>query len=725
MGRRKSPAWVWQQVWWPQPLDPDLALEFLERIVADRHLGVVDFEVHAMKGRVSYIIGSLAGNSRTLRELTTSMIPGSRMSELEHAPRAPLMVCARLKISHPALALNTDRVTAVSRAVLAGLAMANGKGETVVLQVLIGARRSPSFVPADGPDPTQRWFDLVTRGTRPASPDVRHSLRHRAAFHSARVTVRLGASAASLARTRLLLTSVLGGLRVAQSAGVRITVQKEQPSRLAWASIPWRWPLQLATKELIDVLGWPLDKYGTEQLPGHPPVHPKVLAPGVSLVPSTRPFAVATAPGAEVQVGIGASDSLQHTWLLGPTASGKSTAMLAMILDAARSGRGILVIDPKSDLVNDVLARIPDDRADDVVVIDPTDPRPVGINPLRGSARHASITADSILAVFKELSGDAWGPRTEDVLMSGLLTLAHHPGATLPMLPALLTDERFRHSLTQGLTDQVGLGSFWASYEAMSPQMRAQVIAPTLTRLRQFLLRPQLRAVLGQAEPGFDLIDLFTKRRIVLVSLNRGQIGAEGARLLGSLIVGQLWPLVLARAGLPPERRRIVNVYIDEVQDYLALPTDLEDALSQARSLGVGFTVAHQYRRQLPPGLRSAVDTNARNKVVFGLNAEDAAEVAKQAPQLEAQDFIYLPRFAIYTNLIQGGSATGWFSARTLPPEAPVREPVALRARSASLYGRDASAVEDELLAHHTRRTKEHRVDDGLIGRRPAGGGSS
>ena len=87
MGRRKSPAWVWQQVWWPQPLDPDLALELLERIVADRHLGVVAFEVHAMKGRVSYMIGSLAGSSRTLRELTTSMIPGSRMSELEHAPR--------------------------------------------------------------------------------------------------------------------------------------------------------------------------------------------------------------------------------------------------------------------------------------------------------------------------------------------------------------------------------------------------------------------------------------------------------------------------------------------------------------------------------------------------------------------------------------------------------------------------------------------------------------
>ena len=290
------------------------------------------------------------------------------------------------------------------------------------------------------------------------------------------------------------------------------------------------------------------------------------------------------------------------------------------------------------------------------------------------------------------------------------------------MLPTLLTDERFRKSLTKGLPDRVGLGSFWASYEAMSPQMKAQVIAPTLTRLRQFLLRPHLRAVLGQAEPSFDLMDLFTKRRIVLVSLNRGLIGSEGARLLGSLIVGQLWPLVLARAGLPPERRRIVNVFIDEVQDYLALPTDLEDAFSQARSLGVGFTVAHQYRRQLPPGLRSAIDTNARNKVIFGLNAEDAADLAKQAPELEAQDFIYLPRFAVYCNLMQDGVATGWFSARTLGPEAPVRDPVGLRARSASLYGQDAADVEEAIVRHHAHPHGQEQKDDAPIGRRPLRG---
>jgi len=362
------------------------------------------------------------------------------------------------------------------------------------------------------------------------------------------------------------------------------------------------------------------------------------------------------------------------------------------------------------------------------VVIDPTDPRPVGINPLRRSGRHLALTADSMLAVFKELSGDSWGPRTEDVLFSALMTLARHDGATLTMLPALLTDEKFRRSLIRNLDDQPGLTSFWASYEAMSPQQRAQVIAPTMSRLRQFLLRPQLRAVLGQSHPEFDLAQLFTHRKIVLVSLNRGQIGGQSAKLLGSLIVSQLWPLILARAGLPQERRHVVNVFIDEVQDFLALPVDLEDAFSQARSLGVGFTVAHQYRKQLPPGLRSGIDSNARNKIIFGLNAEDAAEMAKQAPELDKQDFMYLPRFGIYTTLIQDGSSTGWFSARTLPAESPLGDPVDMRSRSAQRYGRDIVDVEAELRGQtglsSDSATKPISSDD-PIGRRRAKGSPS
>ena len=174
------------------------------------------------------------------------------------------------------------------------------------------------------------------------------------------------------------------------------------------------------------------------------------------------------------------------------------------------------MVDPKTDLVNDVLARIPIHGPDDVVVIDPTDPRPVGLNPLRRSGRHLALTADSMLAVFKELSGDSWGPRTEDVLLSALMTLAHHDGATLTMLPALLTNEKFRRSLTRNLDDHMGIGSFWASYDAMSPQQRAQVIAPTMSRTPPISPSAAIAGGTRSSRSRIRSGQLFTQRKIVL-----------------------------------------------------------------------------------------------------------------------------------------------------------------------------------------------------------------
>jgi len=631
-------------------------------------------------------------------------------------------VAGRVGVSHPTLALSVEHLAATSRAVLAALSAA-GKHESVTLQVLIGSRTTPSTLPAVVPDPHESWFDLLRQGSRPATSEARAALKTRTGGHGFRITVRIGADAGSDARAKELIQGVLAALRVTETAGVHLTFTPEDPAKLLLATPPWRWPMRLSAREATGLMGWPIGLGSEGDLPGMPASHPKDLALTTAVHDAPRPFAVTTTPGSATRIAISAEDSLQHTVLLGPTASGKSTVMLSMIVEAVHAGRSVLVIDPKTDLVNDVLSHIPQHRRADVVVIDPTASNPVGLNPLAASGRSPQLVADSILAVLKELFADSWGPRTQDILTAALLTLAHHPGATLTMLPALLTNDAFRRRLTRDLRDPIGLGAFWASYEAMSAQQGAQAIAPVMNKLRQFLLRPSIRTVIGQAEPRFNLADLFTSRKIVLVSLNKGLIGSEGARLLGALVVSQLWPLILARASTPTGKRHPVGVFIDEVQDYLALPTDLEDALSQARGLGVGFTLAHQYRRQLPPSLRAGIDANARNKVIFGLNADDAADLARQAPALEPQDFQLLRRFHTYLNLVSGGHATGWFSAQTLPPPPATSDPVALKVASARAYGRDATEVDREVL-EAIGLTERPQAQSEPIGRRPHAGGA-
>ena len=185
-------------------------------------------------------------------------------------------------------------------------------------------------------------------------------------------------------------------------------------------------------------------------------------------------------------------------------------------------------------------------------------------------------------------------------------------------------------------------------------------------------------------------------------------------------MVGLTWSLALSRANIAPEKRHMVSIYIDELQDYLSLPTSFSDALAQARGLSVAYTVAHQYRGQLPPDIKAGIDANCRNKIVFGLNSDDAKDMAAQAPELEPLDFMTLPRYEIYTTFQQGGKSTGWISGKTLPPSDPLRLPAEIKAESMRRFGVPAEETESELLRLMKKAppTPASIVEDTPIGRR-------
>jgi hypothetical protein len=238
-----------------------------------------------------------------------------------------------------------------------------------------------------------------------------------------------------------------------------------------------------------------------------------------------------------------------------------------------------------------------------------------------------------------------------------------------------------------------------------------------MSRLRQFLLRPGLRAVLDQPEPRFQFKEIFSRRRVVIVSLNKGLIGAQSSTLLGSLVVSQLWQLALAQAALPPEQRQPVSVYIDEAQTFLHLDADLGEALEQSRSLRVAWHLAHQHRRQMPADLLAGIDANTRNKIVFTLESSDAKVVASGS-ELAPEDFIRLPPYGIYASLLSNGRQTGWFSGRTLPPPTATSSSDTITRESQARYGADpdvSPASPDSGTPHIAN------VDDEQFGRTPRG----
>jgi hypothetical protein len=693
---KRQAALCWQEVSWQRPFELEAVHELLTHLAAASPRGAVIWEIRGNDSGIRYLLGADRQYIQKIHEVFKAH-GNIQFADVDETSRAAVSVSKQLRITRPLLSLKTDTALSVVRA---GVAAMSGHSTETVLQIVIGQAFKPSYMSGNLPDPQASWLDKIVGGNRAASPDSLRVMREKTAQYGFNAVIRIGAVGGTTPQTIARLGDIAGALRILETAGVRITADTDKPERLNAAHIPWRFPLRLSIKELANFLLLPI---GESELPGVTGPHPKLLLPPkwyTNYRPSLdRGFAIGLGTGSQVRLNVSPQDSLEHTVILGPTGSGKSTAMLNIIMADIKAGRGVLVIDPRADLVNDVLARIPATRDNDVVILDPSDPCPAGFNPLAlNSQGSPALIADAVLAVFKEVFAENWGIRSQDVLSAALLTLAQTEGASLLWLPTLLTDENFRRGITAKIRDRIGLLPFWAGFEAMKDSERRQEIAPVLNKIRQFLLRPSLRGVLGQSRPKFNLADLFSKRRIVLVPLNKGLIGAESARLLGSLVVSLTWTLALSRAREAAERRYLVSVFIDELQDYLSLPTDLSDALAQARGLGVGLTMAHQYREQLPPDIRAGIDANARNKIVFGLNAGDARDMAAMAPELAPQDFMRLPRYQIYALLQSGGVSTGWVSGKTLPPPPAVRSVIDLRAKSMAAYGQPLEAVEREYL---------------------------
>ena len=692
MARPTRPL-VWQQLRFALPLAQDAAVGLVERLLADSSLGRVVLELRASGGQAVWAVGSRAGErlARVVREL----VPGCRVSRgcSRRAVDQAVVVSAR----PVGAGLATERLSAVVRAVLAALAV-TAKDEELVVQLQLGRRFAPEALGRVEP---QGWLELLGLVPIPSLSGERgRRMRAQVGRHRAAVSLRLGVRAASPLRQRTLLQGLLGALRLLEGPGVRLRARTEQPAKLDAVRRPWRVGLELGAGEIVAMAGWPV---GELPLPLLGSGHPRQIAPPpeVGSGSSQRVVGASGVPGETGLVRLPITDAVYHTHLLGPTGVGKSTVLLSLALADAAEGRGLLLLDPKGDLATDFVARLPEERVGDVVVLDPTNPCPVGFNPLAGPPELAVVTAEAVLGVLAELFRDSWGIRTADVLSAALLTLARIPQATLVWLVPLLTNPAFRRRvLALAPADPLGTGVFWQGYEAKPVRTQAVEVAPVLNKLRQLMLRPGLRAMLGQAQPRFGLADLLERRRIVVVNLNQGLLGAGAARLLGTLLVAQLWQHLLARQAEPPQRRQIVSVYIDEVQAFLAgLPGSLADALAQARSLGAAFHLAHQYRGQLSSEMIQAVETNTRSKVYFALSATDAAAAARLAPELEAADFQLLAQYQAYATVMHHGHRSGWFSLATRPAPPAVRDPALLYAASHARYGIPTKQTEAELIA--------------------------
>jgi hypothetical protein len=419
--------------------------------------------------------------------------------------------------------------------------------------------------------------------------------------------------------------------------------------------------------------------------------------------------------GVSTPIYMGKSDRLRHTYILGRTGGGKSWLIANMAIQDVKNGEGLCVIDPHGDLIQDILERVPKERAEDVILFEPHDmDRPMGLNMLEiDSEEQKDFAVQEMISIFYKLVTDPamLGPMFEHNMRNAMLTLMadeEHPG-TITDIPRIFTDTDFQKYKIAKVKDPV-VRLFWEKEMAKTSDFhKSEMLGYLISKVGRFVENAMMRNIVGQPKSAFNFRKVMDEGKILLVNLSKGRTGEINAKLLGLILVSKIQMAAMSRADVPESERRDFYLYVDEFQNFI---TDaFASILSEARKYHLGLVIAHQYLAQLQSqagaqgagssDLKDAVFGNAGTFITFRTGAEDAEILAKEfAPTFNEFDLVNIERGNVYAKMLVNGAAAKPFNMGTplLPSDGSPEIAQAIRQLSRLKYGRPRSEVESELL---------------------------
>lgn len=415
--------------------------------------------------------------------------------------------------------------------------------------------------------------------------------------------------------------------------------------------------------------------------------------------------------GVKKEIRMKNEDRFRHFYVIGQTGTGKSSILQVMIRQDLQNGKGICVVDPHGQLIDDILPFIPRERADDVIYFNPADlERPLGLNLLEADTPEERdlVAMDAMNMMIKLFDEEIFGPRIQDYFRNGCLTLMEYKdGGCLTDMVRLFTDDDFQYERTKDLKNPI-VKSFWDQQMAKTGAREKQEMIPYFAaKFGQFVTNGMMRNIIGQTRSAFDFSHIMANNKILLMNLSKGETGDINSKLLGMIVVSKIQVAALRRQRLPKEMRKDFFLYIDEFQNYVT--DSIEVILSEARKYRLGLAMAHQYLAQLESegkkgkgvNLKDAVFGNVGSIMAYKIGAQDAEYMAKEmAPVFSDQDLINIDKYKAVMKLSIDTQPSKPFSIVPLNPyleKGDNEAAEAFKQLSRLKFGRDREFVEREV----------------------------
>lgn len=411
--------------------------------------------------------------------------------------------------------------------------------------------------------------------------------------------------------------------------------------------------------------------------------------------------------GAKTEIRITDNDRRRHLYTIGQTGAGKSNFLQEMAKKDAAAGKGFCFIDPHGDAIEDILTAIPKERAEDVIVFDPSDiARPIGINMLEYDPAHPeqkTFIINEMIGIFDQLYDlkSTGGPMFEQYMRNAMLLIMEHPesGSTLMEISKVLADEDFRRYKLERCANPI-VRDFWLkeAEKAGGEAALANMVPYITSKLTTFISNDIMRPIIAQQKSALDFRAIMDGKKIFLVNLSKGKIGEINAKLLGMVIVGRLLMAALSRVDTPEDERQDFYLYLDEFQNVTT--NSIAQILSEARKYRLCLVLAHQFIGQLKEEISKAVFGNVGSMVAFRVGPEDAEFLEKQfAPVFNPNDLMNVDNYNCFARLLMNGELTKPFNMKTYPPTRGNQEIAnALKELSRLRFGRDATIVNREIM---------------------------
>ena len=394
----------------------------------------------------------------------------------------------------------------------------------------------------------------------------------------------------------------------------------------------------------------------------------------------------------------------KHTLIVGKSGTGKSTTLKHVLAYKFRKKAeglddgAIVVIDPHSDMVHELLELVPPSIAHKVRLLDfgriDRVPAMNLVDPALFPDRDRCV--DTIIQTVKGL-WIHWGNRLEDLLRRSLTMVYEfneHPDTAddemltmLDILPILEGGKR----VGQGREVHYVLGDFqrhvlsrvrdprlhqWMEHNFLrwDPGERAQAVAPVNSRVGYYAQNLRASVVMGQRKSTIVMSDVLEEGQILLVATASGAVGKDPAALMGGTVVSLIDSALRSQESLPSGERKKCLVVCDEFQTVTG--ADWGSMLAEDRKYGGSIMLATQSLMRLDEGerhLRDDVLGNMGCFIAFKLSGEDSRIVSREMGEdrVPPANFGSLDPYNCYVKVDSDTQSFAAFSMLSQPPPGP------------------------------------------------------